>query len=339
MKKTWKVAVAASVLAGPAMAANLENPLYLPTQGEIYSKTGFGVMYKKADSTQAHILKKHDGAEEFPIWRFSEDIGYGITDRIAVHGSFGYTKDGDIDRKGMHQGRIGMTYRAFDEFDDFIWDWYADIHMGGVSKMTGEFQLLSMSPLAGAFQYDNYSNGRWGFHAGTKFGKTWSGFTAAAFAEIQQTFGNHNNEIRVDRLAAAVNGMGGDLPNDITVDLKSTTEFNAGFKAFYEFDEKWSLGGGFTYKHHVDNGVESVHTALNMANPVNNMVVNSLLAQLENMNDGFDEYIVSVSVARQMTDAIQVALYGEYTFDTAHAMSQNGTDVKAEAGVRLNVRF
>ena len=30
---------------------------------------------------------------------------------------------------------------------------------------------------------------------------------------------------------------------------------------------------------------------------------------------------------------------GEYTFDTAHAQSQNGTDVKAEVGVRLNLAF
>ena len=36
---------------------------------------------------------------------------------------------------------------------------------------------------------------------------------------------------------------------------------------------------------------------------------------------------------------MQVAVYGEYTFDTSHKGSQNGTDVKAELGVRLNVEF
>jgi hypothetical protein len=40
-----------------------------------------------------------------------------------------------------------------------------------------------------------------------------------------------------------------------------------------------------------------------------------------------------------MTDTTQVAVYGEYTLDTAHEQSQNGTDVKAEMGVRLNVQF
>ena len=68
-------------------------------------------------------------------------------------------------------------------------------------------------------------------------------------------------------------------------------------------------------------------------------VLNGLLAQVEDMEDGFDEYILSLSAAYQMTDAMQVAVYGEYTFDEAHKLSQNGTDVKAELGVRLNVQF
>ena len=36
-----------------AFAGNLENPLYLPTGGEFYSKTGAAIMYKRADSTEA----------------------------------------------------------------------------------------------------------------------------------------------------------------------------------------------------------------------------------------------------------------------------------------------
>ena len=69
------------------------------------------------------------------------------------------------------------------------------------------------------------------------------------------------------------------------------------------------------------------------------MLVNGLLDKVADMNDGFNEYIISLSAAYQMTDAMQVAVYGEYTFDTAHEQSQNGTDVKAEMGVRLNVQF
>ena len=57
------------------------------------------------------------------------------------------------------------------------------------------------------------------------------------------------------------------------------------------------------------------------------------------MEDGFDEYILNLTAAYQMTDTMQVAVYGEYTFDESHVNSQNGTDVKAELGVRLNVQF
>jgi len=57
------------------------------------------------------------------------------------------------------------------------------------------------------------------------------------------------------------------------------------------------------------------------------------------MKDGFDEYIIGLSAAAQVTPHAQVALYGEYTFDTAHEKSQNGTDAKVEAGVRVNFTF
>ncbi|MDR0741436.1 MAG: hypothetical protein LBF28_01540 [Rickettsiales bacterium] len=331
MKKTLKAAVAASVLATPAMAANMENPLYLPAQGQLYSKTSAGIMYKKADGTDANNKKNHAGAIEFPIYRGQEDIGYGITDRLSVNGSFGYTHDGDIDRQGMHLGRLGLTYRAFDSYDDFIWDWYVDAHLGGVSKMTGKFDLSSALGGTGTgFSYDNYSNGRWGFYAGTRLGKTWGKFTGAVFAEVLQTFGNDNNEITVLSANSLFQGT-------LSINLKSTTEFNAGLKAFYEIDERWSLGGGFTYKHHADNGIKSISSISGGAGLPT--LAPTLAATMANMNDGFDEYILSASVANRLTDSVQIALYGEYTFDTAHVNSQNGTDVKAEAGVRLNVAF
>ena len=127
------------------------------------------------------------------------------------------------------------------------------------------------------------------------------------------------------------------IPDEISVDLKSTTEINFGLNAFYQLTDRWSFGGGFKYNHHADNGVKSLSTEL--TNPAGQQFADTLISQLSDMNDGFDEYIVSLSVANQLTDAVQVALYGEYTFDTAHANSQNGSDVKAEVGVRLNLQF
>lgn len=338
MKKSLKLAVAASVLTAPAMAANLENPLYLPTAGEFYSKTSAGAMLKVADSSDAHKIKGHDGDTEFPIWRIQEDLGIGITDRIALRGAFAYTHDADIDRKGMNHGRFGAIYRAVQTPENVILDLYADAHLGGINKMRGAYTTTG-------FQYDNYSNGRWGFDVGARFGKTWSKLTTSAFIEVLKTFGSDNNVINIGGLSVPVAQLGGALvpvtalgiPEEISVDLKSTTEINMGINAFYQINDRWSWGAGLKYNHHADNGVKSLSTKV--SGPVASTVADKVIAALSDMNDGFDEYIVSVSVANQLTDYAQVALYGEYTFDTAHANSQNGTDVKAEVGVRMNLAF
>lgn len=332
MKNSLKLAVAASVLATPAMAANLENPLYMPTAGEFYSKTAAGLMVKVADSSDAHKLKGHDGDTEFPIWRIQEDLGIGITDRIAIRGAFQYTHDADIDRKGLNHGRLGLIWRPIQTNDNIVLDVYADAHLGGINKMRGAYT-------ATGFQYDNYSNGRWGADVGVRFGKTWSKLTTSAFVEVLKTFGSSNNVIDVTGLS--LNGMPVTMvgvPDEISVDLKSTTEINFGLNAFYQINDRWSWGAGFKYNHHADNGVKSLATELNVLPPVA-AGINQLISSLSDMNDGFDEYIVTLSVANQLTDNVQVALYGEYTFDTAHANSQNGTDVKAEVGVRLNLAF
>lgn len=332
MKKSLKLAVAASVLATPAMAANLENPLYMPTSGEFYSKTTAGLMLKVADSSDAHIAKGHDGATEFPIWRVQEDLGIGITDRIAIRGAFQYTYDGDIDRQGMNHGRLGLIWRAIETSDDIVLDVYADAHLGGINKMRGSFDFTNQ-----VFNYDNYSNGRWGVDAGVRFGKTWSKLTTSAFVEVLQTFGSSNNVIGIsDPLLAAAG-----VPDEISVNLKSTTEVNFGLNAFYQLDDRWSFGAGFKYNHHADNGVKGLATDIEWATGTEEIKagIDGLIASLANMDDGFDEYIITLSAANQITDNVQVAVYGEYTFDDAHAQSQNGTDVKAEVGVRLNLRF
>lgn len=330
MKKSLKLAVAASVLATPAMAANLENPLYMPTSGEFYSKTTAGLMLKVADSSDAHIAKGHDGETEFPIWRVQEDLGIGITDRIAIRGAFQYTYDGDIDRQGMNHGRLGLIWRAIETSDDIVLDIYADAHLGGINKMRGSFDFINR-----VFNYDNYSNGRWGADVGVRFGKTWSKLTTSAFVEVLKTFGSDNNVIDVSGISAMMPTFG--IPSEISVDLKSTTEINFGLNAFYQINDRWSWGAGFKYNHHADNGVKSLSTEI--TNPDGQAFAQTLIASLADMDDGFDEYIITLSAANQITDNVQVAVYGEYTFDDAHAQSQNGTDVKAEVGVRLNLRF
>lgn len=330
MKKTLKglIAVTASVISTGAMASNMENPLYMPVEGEFYTKTGVGIMYKETDHTKALIAKDADGQVEFPVWRFTEDLGYGITDRLDIHGRFGYTYDGDINRKGMHRGRLGMAFRALTEDDPFIWDLYADAYLSGVTPMKGTYKMTG-------FDYANYSNGRWGVIAGTKFGKRWADLTLAGHVEYLQTFGNHNNEIKV-KIPALVNAPV-NFPDEISVDLKSTHEWTAGIDAFYQIDMDWSFGFGFEFVEHADNGVKGVHTK--MPNAIAAGQADTLVKKMSNMHDGWDEYILKATLAYQITDDTQVSVFTEYTMDDAHEQSQNGTDVKLELGVRLNAKF
>ena len=388
MKKTLKLAAAASVLATPAMAnvpgvmytpiQNMENPLYMPGARTFYSKLSNGLMLKVADDSAAHKDKNHDGEIEFPIIRIQEEMGLGITDRLAAHFSVQYTHDDDISRTGLSAGRLGLTYRLLNLYNGFVWDIYGDLHLGGLGEMRGQYNIQGdaetaqktyvMSKMAGAsdevalqnalgmslmnasgvIDYDNYSNGMWGYHVGTKIGKVWDKLTTSAFVEVLRTFGDDNSRIRIagsntpllpsddlnysTAFALAAKGA----PAEINAKFKSTTEVNAGANAFYQWTSKWSTGAWFRYEHHADQGIDKITTKVSSDLEA---VKKALEKKLSDMNDGFDDYIIGLSVAHQFTEHAQVALYGEYTFDTAHERSQNGTDAKVEAGVRVNFKF
>ncbi len=327
---TSLVALTATVITSGAFAAsNMENPLYMPKSNEAYVKLGAAAMYKKVDATDATKTKGADGNVEFPVWRFTGDLGYGITDRLDIHGRFGYTHDHHINRSGMHRGRLGLTFRALTEKSPVVWDLYADAYLSGLMPMKGTMKLYGVNP---GFEFANYSNGRYGVIAGTRFGKTFSNdLTLAAHVEYLQTFGNNRNKIRLEYPISAQFGV-----DELSVDLKSTHEWTAGFDAMYQLNTKWSIGGGFEYVQHADNGVNGISTDIPAAN---RPMANALIANYADMKDGWDEYIIKASGAYQMTDALQLAVFAEYTFDSSHANSQNGTDIKAEAGVRLNARF
>ena len=183
MKKMLGIAVAAATMVSGAASAdvttNMENPLFIPKSGQFASKTGIGLMYKRADHSDAMKLKDRDGKVEFPVWRFTEDFGFGITDRLNTYVSLGWTQNDDIDRKGMHRGRLGLDYRIIETLDNFVWDMYGEAYLAGISPMKGSFNATT------GFKYDNFSNGRWGAVLGTKVGKRWSRFTASLFAECK----------------------------------------------------------------------------------------------------------------------------------------------------------
>lgn len=361
MKKTLKIAMLAVLTATPALAdstdqaymlRNMENPLFLPEQNEVYTKVGFGVMYKVTDNNDAQQKLFHGGAKEFPIWRPTLELGYGITDRWTVHGQLGYTHNRDISRYGFHLGRLGTTYRLVKSDDNWIWDIYGDFHMGGIEKMKGSL----VNKGAGlTFEYDNFSNGRWGYHVGTKFGKVWDRWTTSAFVELLRTWGNHNNEIDLSRvylddirdgaphmpLTSVVS------PDKISVDLKSTTEFDLGANAFYQINDRWSFGVGLKYVYHAQNGIEKLHTNMEYKDipgaPGSAAVVedgmNKALTKYKEMNDRFGEFAQSLSIAYQATDNMQVIWFIENTIDNGQRLSGSTTDFKGETAIRLNVKF
>ena len=343
MKKSLKIAMAATLFTAPALAdapyvagsvRNMENPLYLPSAGELYSKIGFGVMYKVTDSNDAQKKLFHDGEKEFPIWRPSLDLGYGITDRWAVHGQIGYTHNRDADRYGFHLGRVGTTYRILVE--DFVWDVYGDFHMGGISKMKGALVTKTGNPADLTFEYDNFSNGRWGYHVGTKFGKVWDRWTTSAFVELLRTWGNHNNEIDISKLGLGAYGM----PDKISVELKSTTEYDWGANAFYQVNDRWSFGVGVKYIYHAENGLKKLHTKIpsSVPAPVQNQVY-GMLSHYKEMHDEFSEFAQSFTLAYQATDTMQIAWFLENTIDNGQRLNANTTDLKVETAIRLNVKF
>ena len=337
MKKIISLAFATATAAitTSAVATNMENPLFLPSSGDVYSKTSIGVMYKITDNTENQQLRGHDGATEFPVWRPVQELGIGITDRWAVHGVMGYTYDGDIHRKGFHLGRLGTTYRVIDSLDGYVWDLYGDLHMGGVEKMKGSLVLSTVTPGEPVFNYDNYSNGRWGAHVGTKFGRRWSDLTASGFIEVLRTWGNHNNEIDVSALGLGAYG----IPDKMSVDIKSTWEVNAGAKLFYQMTDRWSGGLGFEYKYHATNGLEGIHTDISNAPQEVQAGLNEKLKKYKDMEDHFNEYAFTLTLAYQLRDWAQIAWYIEDTFDTGARLSSNTTDVKVETGFRVNFLF
>jgi len=344
MKKSIKLAAVAAFIATPALAensiTNLENPLYIPSAGEVYSKTAVGLMSRLVDNTTPMVQQGAANTWQFPIWRLYEDLGVGITDRLSVRGSVGWTQNNDGNRGGLSEGRLGVNYRVFDgsRTAGINWDVYADAFLGGLDPMRATLGvqkvMTSMPPIA--FSYDNYSNGQYGVWVGTQVGKTWDKFTGAAYGEVQRTFGNDNNRISID---PTLNAMlaGGMLPGHFYVDTASTWAFGVGVKGNYQFNDKWSMGGSLTFRRYANEKLDAIH--ITAPAPVLVGLAPVMNGFLGNMEDGWDDWTLGLSGAYQFTRTVQGALYGDYTVSHANVNSQDGSQRKFEFGARLNLRF
>ena len=230
-------------------------------------------------------------------------------------------------------------------------------------------------------------------------GKTFDRVTVSAFGEVQKTYGNNNNQIKIEENAKAVlNGMVkasvrpgiidtvctkaasmvpnlgwcrnnidinenlkelrdtvdsrasgiakayvSGLPDDFNVDTKNVWDYVAGLKTFYEINNNWSMGGGIAWRHRGANSVEKVNISSTSKVP-NVPTVDAITKGIgENfkgsMEDGVEEFTLSLQGSRQFTKNLQLTLFGEYTFDTAEDKAQLGSDIRVEHGLRLNWQF
>ncbi|MCL2331339.1 MAG: hypothetical protein FWC61_02220 [Proteobacteria bacterium] len=352
MRKSIKLAIAALLVSAPAVAnaapVNLENPLYLPGAGNVYSKTSAGVMYKTLEN---NLINKYNGTigdAQFPIWRVREQLGVGITDRFAVQGAFGYTANPDGDRNGMSEGRVGLIYRLLQDNAPFVLDIYADAHLGGVTPMKMD-AMNNKNPATGiGFHYNNYTTGQYGVFGGMRVGHTFENkVTFGLFSEFLYTLPGDNTRITTTGLTniaglpypmSVFRAHG--LPDSFSVNLKQTWDWNTGLNLGYEIAPTWTTNFALTWKHHAEHTITKVNLDPSKMTPPTSLVVPGLVAGLTTgMNDAFDEFIFGLSVAKNLTDNTQLALYAEYTADNGQWNSVNTTRFKGEIGARFNVQF
>ncbi len=317
-----------------ANAENMEDPLFMAKSGQVYSRTSAGFMYKIIDDTFAQRLKNHDGDVEWPIYRFSEEFGIGLTDRLNIWGALSYTYNDDTNRKGLSQGRVGFIYRAADSSQPLIFDVYGDMHLGGVSKMEAKLNLINYKA---SFDYKNFTTGKFGIFAGLRAGKKVDNWTFAAFAEALHSFGSSNNTIYVGNMGSLTPY----LPDDFTIRVGDSTEINTGLKASYLYDDTWSFNSAFTYKYHSNNNIDEVYVDALPGTPTTaKAVIDGIKSSfLGSLHDNFQEYILMFSTGYQLTESTQTVLYVEYTLDGGNSKSQNSSDFKGEVGFRLNLKF
>lgn len=91
MKKVSLLSLLAVMAISTGANANVENPLYMPAEGRLYSKTD---------------ISKQDS-----VWGFEEKVGYGFTNRFTMDMALSYQEDKDDEADGWKYYKIGGAYR------------------------------------------------------------------------------------------------------------------------------------------------------------------------------------------------------------------------------------
>ncbi len=326
MKKALYTMIAASVLSTPAIAKmDMENPLYIPQAGELYSKTSVGLGYRKTDGAQANQYINAQTQTQSNIVRITEQAGFGITDNLSVNGQISYEDNQRADKTGLSFDRLGLTYRLLETDNRIMADVYGGLELGGLIKQQTNFASY-------AFTENSTSDGAYGFYLGARTGFQYCRFTNMIFAEVTQNFGNSNNSLYVgDSIFGMAFGK-----DSTSLNTKSTTDFAAGIKTFYFLNPKWSLGAGFTYKY---NHSYMAHNFDDAGLSGYEMLVEEAKILINDFQNNHNEYIFSAQATHNFATDMQLTLYTDFTIDSFNNNSTFGSEYDVELGVRYNVSF
>lgn len=120
MKKVSLLSLLAVMAVSTGAKANVENPLYMPAEGILYSKTD---------------ISKQDS-----VWGFEEKVGYGFTNRFTMDMALSYQEDKDDEADGWKYYKIGGAYRL--STDKVLTDLYANYTQTIDDDTFGDYNVI-----------------------------------------------------------------------------------------------------------------------------------------------------------------------------------------------------
>ena len=193
MKKLALTSLMAVFAVSAANAAVInDNPLYRPMQGQAYSITG---------------LESH--SKSTGNWAATEELAYGVTDKLAVGMELSASESNWFDKSGIDTFGIGANYRVFEQSG-----WAVDV--------MGSYGLYGVLPYGASFLDKDVTTYQWtiGAQVGKEFGNlTLAGHVAMDYVN-SESFNWDDDGIHQVRL---------------------------GLDGFLTLDSNWALVGGVEY--------------------------------------------------------------------------------------------
>lgn len=325
MKKISLLTIAGVVAMSSSAMANHDFVTTVPEAGQWTSISEYEFMTK---DTETYTVDN--------IHMLTEDIRYGINDKLSVHGVIKYVynpdeydrlSDGRIDKtkKGAARGHIGLRYKFMDEAQDILTSRLKfDLHLGGskISETDVAFGPMS-NPAVDSAYVKNYSRGAYGVNIGPEFVKTFGNLTLGARAELQYRMPTDNNSQNVD--------------------LQERWDYELGLQAAYKINEKWDTLFSITRINYDDVKVDQTFNAAYYNALAGGLAGTVYAPGTLNKGDDFLNRYVTTEYRAQLNYALtkdtKVGLFYEYEHDTTVGETSPDVDYKSSVGVSLISKF